>query len=310
MSWSQSQFQALNTENTTVGGQHYIPLPEHWEMKMDPLSGFPFFVDHVNRCTCWDDPRFPYGYDRYVYPPHHGPLFPFYERWSPRQRYDYPPRANVRVIPPHPHSHPSPPRSSGAHSTRTSQQPAESREVLCPKERSSDVSAHLQGQASAPTVAVSEPASSRTDCAKPHVVQDARQAAKEQKAEEQSIQSEKKLSSNKAVQEEASTGLYPMLMMEEADSESSISKEELQSRLRTIEQVRAKVETMRSKVESFVGRRDTKEYVYIEESLMSYLLELDKIETLGVQRIRSARKAVVTIVQSLMQQLESRASAR
>lgn len=32
-------------------------LPAFWEMKIDPTCGKPFFVDHQNRVTTWQDPR-------------------------------------------------------------------------------------------------------------------------------------------------------------------------------------------------------------------------------------------------------------
>lgn len=32
-------------------------LPDFWEMKVDPTSGKPFFIDHRNRVTTWQDPR-------------------------------------------------------------------------------------------------------------------------------------------------------------------------------------------------------------------------------------------------------------
>ncbi|KAL0964230.1 hypothetical protein UPYG_G00321120 [Umbra pygmaea] len=33
------------------------PLPPGWEIKIDPQTGWPFFVDHINRTTSWNDPR-------------------------------------------------------------------------------------------------------------------------------------------------------------------------------------------------------------------------------------------------------------
>ncbi|XP_029466383.1 BAG family molecular chaperone regulator 3 [Rhinatrema bivittatum] len=33
------------------------PLPPGWEVKLDPHTGWPFFVDHNNRTTTWSDPR-------------------------------------------------------------------------------------------------------------------------------------------------------------------------------------------------------------------------------------------------------------
>ena len=42
----------------TADELYRAPLPTNWEMKMDPISGWPFFVDHFNRRTTWEDPRF------------------------------------------------------------------------------------------------------------------------------------------------------------------------------------------------------------------------------------------------------------
>uniref|UniRef100_A0A8V0XCD9 BAG cochaperone 3 n=1 Tax=Gallus gallus TaxID=9031 RepID=A0A8V0XCD9_CHICK len=33
------------------------PLPPGWEIKVDPQTGWPFFVDHNSRTTTWSDPR-------------------------------------------------------------------------------------------------------------------------------------------------------------------------------------------------------------------------------------------------------------
>ena len=49
-----------------------VDLPPLWEMKMDPVTGWPFFVDHLNRRTTWHDPRFtfsnsPWGFSGYPY---------------------------------------------------------------------------------------------------------------------------------------------------------------------------------------------------------------------------------------------------
>ncbi|XP_062957919.1 BAG family molecular chaperone regulator 3 isoform X2 [Cynocephalus volans] len=35
------------------------PLPPGWEIKVDPQTGWPFFVDHNSRTTTWNDPRLP-----------------------------------------------------------------------------------------------------------------------------------------------------------------------------------------------------------------------------------------------------------
>ncbi|XP_015262402.1 PREDICTED: BAG family molecular chaperone regulator 3 isoform X2 [Gekko japonicus] len=39
------------------GGGEREPLPPGWEVKIDPQTGWPFFVDHNSRTTTWNDPR-------------------------------------------------------------------------------------------------------------------------------------------------------------------------------------------------------------------------------------------------------------
>uniref|UniRef100_A0A8C8SD58 WW domain-containing protein n=1 Tax=Pelusios castaneus TaxID=367368 RepID=A0A8C8SD58_9SAUR len=39
------------------GSAEREPLPPGWEVKMDPQTGWPFFVDHNSRTTTWSDPR-------------------------------------------------------------------------------------------------------------------------------------------------------------------------------------------------------------------------------------------------------------
>lgn len=42
---------------TTMANNDNEPLPLGWEVKIDPQTGWPFFVDHNNRTTTWNDPR-------------------------------------------------------------------------------------------------------------------------------------------------------------------------------------------------------------------------------------------------------------
>nr|XP_056706101.1 BAG family molecular chaperone regulator 3 [Euleptes europaea] len=44
------------------GGGEREPLPPGWEVKIDPQTGWPFFVDHNSRTTTWNDPRLQGGY--------------------------------------------------------------------------------------------------------------------------------------------------------------------------------------------------------------------------------------------------------
>ena len=92
-------------------GYQYLPLPPNFEMKIDPASGRPFFVDHASRTTSWHDPRldprWAYYYSQqaappapapYNYPPVPGP----YHHQHQQQQYGYPPQSQVG---PHPYNH-------------------------------------------------------------------------------------------------------------------------------------------------------------------------------------------------------------
>ena len=51
----QTQFgQSSNMSPHTMGD---VPLPQGWEMRVDPNTGWPFFIDHNNQSTTWTDPR-------------------------------------------------------------------------------------------------------------------------------------------------------------------------------------------------------------------------------------------------------------
>ncbi|XP_062376082.1 BAG family molecular chaperone regulator 3 [Sardina pilchardus] len=49
--------QSMKTQSPMVAMATNDPLPPGWEIKIDPQTGWPFFVDHNNRITTWNDPR-------------------------------------------------------------------------------------------------------------------------------------------------------------------------------------------------------------------------------------------------------------
>ncbi|XP_014054700.2 BAG family molecular chaperone regulator 3 [Salmo salar] len=49
---------SMNTQSPMVDMvNNNDPLPPGWEIKIDPQTGWHFFVDHINRTTSWNDPR-------------------------------------------------------------------------------------------------------------------------------------------------------------------------------------------------------------------------------------------------------------
>ncbi|XP_051945990.1 BAG family molecular chaperone regulator 3-like isoform X1 [Xyrauchen texanus] len=51
------QYQRMKTLSPVETMSTNDALPPGWEIKLDPHTGWPFFVDHNNRTTTWNDPR-------------------------------------------------------------------------------------------------------------------------------------------------------------------------------------------------------------------------------------------------------------
>ena len=86
-----------------------------------------------------------------------------------------------------------------------------------------------------------------------------------------------------------------------------LSITEIEQRLEIILHIRARAEQVRQRVNSFVGQRGSKEFLFLDENLLGLLLELDKVETMGCTDIRQARRTAVLMIQELQSMLESRA---
>ncbi|GCC22262.1 hypothetical protein chiPu_0000647 [Chiloscyllium punctatum] len=71
-------FTMKNSPNQTASGD---ALPPGWEIKIDPQTGWPFFVDHNNRTTTWSDPRLDLPKERQTFS--NGPYTSGYHQSSP-----------------------------------------------------------------------------------------------------------------------------------------------------------------------------------------------------------------------------------
>ena len=89
--------------------------------------------------------------------------------------------------------------------------------------------------------------------------------------------------------------------------EGGVAATTVQAQLDKISEILRQVEELRGQIMAFAGQAGSKSYVYLEESLMSYLLSLDATQTFGLTQVRSARKNVATAIQHLLAVLESRA---
>ena len=107
----------------------------------------------------------------------------------------------------------------------------------------------------------------------------------------------------------------PPLTKEIAASEAAEAKAEqikhnvLPAEIRMIEEIMKNISVeLEGRVVAYNGVLHSKEYIYIEESLVAILLQLDKVDANGNQEIRKARKSAVCKIQQLLTNLESKAT--
>lgn len=74
-----------------------------------------------------------------------------------------------------------------------------------------------------------------------------------------------------------------------------------------VDQVMYRVLLLQEDVDEFVGKKTDKSYRCLEELLTKELLELDSVETQGLENVRQARKEAVQRIQAILDQLEKKA---
>lgn len=77
--------------------------------------------------------------------------------------------------------------------------------------------------------------------------------------------------------------------------------------LAKVHQVMTRVQLLHEDVDEFVGKKTDKSYRYLEELLTKELLELDSVETQGLDSVRQARKEAVQKIQAILDHLEKKA---
>ena len=73
------------------------PLPPGWEIKTDPRSGWPYFIDHNNRTTTWNDPRQNTLFQHQQPFQQSPPFQPFHQPLSPMQQHFKQPQQRERT---------------------------------------------------------------------------------------------------------------------------------------------------------------------------------------------------------------------
>lgn len=226
-----------------------VALPRDWEMKMDPMTGWPFFVDHLNRHTTWHDPRFRRSRNP----------------WEPSCYYDLPYNGH--------HARPFSAKIPSPH-----QSPPLSHHQKLPSHR--ETVTDLQPQATPSQHATTIPSATTHSTLQ-----------KQSHSESQLVASERPDTPNH----------------DDTENVSEVLATEIQEQLDRICEIQEKVELMRDQVTSFQGQTGSKDYIYMEETLMAHLLSLDSTQTFGLARVRTARKKVATNIQHLLSLLETRA---
>ena len=90
------------------------------------------------------------------------------------------------------------------------------------------------------------------------------------------------------------------------DSQPKTKTTEEQQKFDEIASVLAKAKELIPRVQAFKGSKQDKEYLYLEEHLTRCILSLDLVETDGQEQLKSARRAAVKEILSIVNDLEAR----
>ena len=256
--------------------QENIPLPPYWEMKMDPYTGWPFFVDHPNRRTTWSDPRYTpmrkHAHPHYQQPYYCGVPSPFggYDLDSYSD-----PFGSSFLGCPSIYRKPSP-------SSRRTQSPIR-KIVLRPDNLDEEEEC--------------EPNESNEN--NPSVEND-------------SIEDNNREESTKMdrVNETISQNEEDDDIIEEQLDKitTTLDHDETEKRLAAIQWIKEDVDAFKNKVDTFSGSYGSKQYLYLNETLVSYLLKLDGIQAEGIDEIRVSRKSVVLEIEKYLECLENKST--
>ena len=285
-------------------GYHYLPLPPNFEMKIDPASGRPFFVDHANRTTSWNDPRldprWSYYYNQqaampappsaapYNYPPLPGPHHHQYGQ------YGYP----QSQVPPHHYNHQYyyGPAAQQQYSYGPPQQYPQ------PTAPTNPVAPHPTVHAPANTVAPQP--------RPPDPVPPTASTAPGAPRPPGPVPTAPTLPQDPVPPTVPTAPVgpsppnpTPTSTLPQDDGKSAVNSND--PRLVKINEIRSSLGPLREEVVQFRGAKGSREFLTLEETLTRQLLALDAIDTGGEEPIRSARKGTVDHIQELLRILDN-----
>ena len=303
-----------------------LPLPDNWEMKMDPLTGWPFFVDHLGGRTTWNDPR----WDSFIRSPYKHPTYPYQSSpfdvdripsftspaypWSMMTRT---PSASLRGA-----GRKSPPPNQRRQSSQVQQLetkdtyttplsqsslPHDGQNTVNHSPLASEVSEQKPStqahsvEACQPVMHATVDASTRSECPREE------EKGEEVRRDVEGVGDETTMANPTLDQSADNLGLEPADEFMAAGDE--MTPQEVKEMAGQIEAVCVKVEGLRERVQRCRREdRGGREKVFLEETLMGCMLQLDSVRTNGNPELRAARKSAVNNIQTLLDTLEASAS--
>ncbi|XP_019632727.1 PREDICTED: BAG family molecular chaperone regulator 3-like [Branchiostoma belcheri] len=292
------------------------PLPKGWEMRLDPQTGWPFFIDHNTRTTTWQDPRrqMP-GQNRQTghnqQQPPQSRQIPVQHESAPQQRYTVPQKENY-------HSARQTLPQNGQQSKGFTQIPVQHESsAQQPRTRHMDHVAEPSQRGPQPGVSPQQARRlypPRGGSPKPASPQAQTVNSRVRDVPIQRVQTPPSGSPQQPRREKLETPPPQIQPQPEPAREQPPPEPEpaqpqpKPSSLEKIEKIMADVNQLYNEVQDFRGRKEDnlKEYLRLEEFLTKCLLQLDGVETEGIAEVRTARKQAVVKCQQALTDLDSK----
>ncbi|CAD5115061.1 DgyrCDS4077 [Dimorphilus gyrociliatus] len=249
------------------------PLPPGWQMMIDQRTGWPFYINHNDQTTTWEDPRLRKS-------DHQNSINIPIQRVGNEQRMPQQPQPQYQ--PQQPHGGHNIPYQAYQQQTHPNYQHPQPSNLPYP---SNFAATNPNNQANF---------SSNNNAPHNPIVK------------EIPIQREGHTASmTKTPATSNSTHLETS--KPSADSRNTPSPLPLSS-MDKVNKITDEVKSLKEKVEIFKGKKSDKEYLYLEEMLTRQLIQLDNIDSEGDDTIRACRKAAVQMVQTSIDILEHKCS--
>eukprot|EP00058_Branchiostoma_floridae_P016861 XP_002602349.1 hypothetical protein BRAFLDRAFT_98022 [Branchiostoma floridae] len=297
------------------------PLPKGWEMRLDPQTGWPFFIDHNTRTTTWQDPRRQMlgqhraqaGHNQQ--PPQQSRQIPVQHEGAPQQRYTVPQKENYHARPTLPQNGQQPKvlklshQGQGYHQIPVQHESSAQQPRARQTERVAETSQRGPGVSPQQTRRLYPP---RGGSPKPASPQAQTVNSRVRDVPIQRVQTPPAGSPQQLRREKPETPpMQDQPQPEPPQEQPQPQPEPAQpppkpSSLGKIDKIMADVTRLHNEVQDFSGLKkdNLKEYLRLEEFLTKCLLQLDGIETEGIPEVRTARKQAVVKCQQALTDLD------